>query len=458
MNHKNSIPIKFFACWLMAAFMSASAQAEWTPLFDGKSLDGWTIKNGWAEYRIEDGAIVGKSVPKSPNTFLATEKNYEDFILELEVKIDQGLNSGIQFRSQSFPEYREGRVHGYQYELDTAVRRWTAGIYDEARRGWLYPVDFNPKAKTLFKQNEWNKVRIECVGHSLRTWLNGKPVSHVIDDLTSTGFIALQVHGVGNNKDITGKEVAWRNIRINTDVKKPTPNNSFYIRNIIPNTVSPDEQARGWKLLWDGKTTQGWRQISQKAFPEKGWEIKNGVLTVLPDEDGKNPQGGDLVTVDQYGAFEFDFEFLMTKGANSGIKYFVTEGGNSALGLEYQILDDKVHPDATQGAAGNRTCASLYDLIPSYREVSTRAVPVEVGNWNHGRIVVRPNGRVEHWLNGFKVVQYNRGDNIFKALVARSKYADKEGFGLGDKGFISLQDHHDQVSFRSLKIREFHAR
>lgn len=439
---------------LIIATTATIAQAEWVDLFNGKNLDGWTIKNGFAEYRIEDGAIVGKSVPKSPNTFLATDKEYGDFVLELEVKIDQGLNSGIQFRSLSFPEYREGRVHGYQYELDTAERRWTAGIYDEARRGWLYPVDLNPKAKKLFKQNDWNKVKIECVGNSLRTWLNDKPVSHVIDDITSKGFIALQVHGVGSNESIIGKEVAWRNIRINTDIQKPTLSRGLYIRNLIPNHVSADEQKRGWKLLWDGKTTGGWRQISQDTFPKDGWDIKDGELTVIPDPKEGDPLGGDIVTTDSYSAFEFDFEFKPTTGANSGIKYFVTEVGKSALGLEYQILDDNVHPDASQGAAGNRICASLYDLIPSYREVSTRKVPVNINNWNHGRIVVRKNGQVEHWLNGFKVVQYERGSNIFHALVARSKYADKEGFGLGEKGPISIQDHHDKVSFRSLKIRE----
>ena len=434
--------------------MLSTAQAEWVSLFDGKSLDGWSKKNGWAEYRIEDGAIVGKSVDKSPNTFLATEKNYGDFILELEVKVDTGLNSGIQFRSQSFPEYREGRVHGYQYELDTAQRRWTAGIYDEARRGWLYPVDLNPKAKTLYKPDTWNKVRIECVGNSIRTWLNEEPVSHLIDDLTPTGFIALQVHGVGSKKEIIGKEVAWRNIRINEDVSKPSKGKATYIRNIIPNHVSAAEKARGWKLLWNGKNLDGWRNIGSDKAPEQGWETKGGVLTVLPTPKGQEKLGGDIVTRGKFSAFEFDFEFKMTKGANSGVKYFLTEPGKSALGLEYQVLDDNEHPDAKQGAAGNRTYASLYDLFPSYREVSTRRVPVNIGNWNHGRIVARPNGRVEHWLNGFKVVSYVRGDNIYDALIARSKYAGKENFGLVEASGISLQDHNDRVSYRSLKIRE----
>ncbi len=442
--------------WAIAltAFCCCSAWAKWEPLFDGKSLDGWKIKNGWAEYRVEDGAIVGKCVAKSPNTFLATEKDYGDFVLELEVKVDEGLNSGIQFRSLSFPEYREGRVHGYQYELDTGPRAWTAGIFEEARRGWLYPVDYNPKAKPLFKQHEWNKVKIECVGNSLRTWLNGKPVAHLVDDLTSKGFIALQVHGAGSKNEIVGKEVAWRNIRINTAIKKPTPNRSIYIRNLIPNNVTADEKAKRWKLLWNGENLHGWRNVGADTAPEKGWISKDGVLTVQPSGTEKEKAGGDIIAVDQYGAFELDLEFKIAPGANSGIKYFVTESGKSALGLEYQILDDKRHPDAKNGVVGNRTCASLYDLIPSERFVSHRNVPVKVGIWNHARIIVRPNGLVQHWLNGFKVVQYHRGNNIYRALVARSKYAGKEAFGLAEKGYISLQDHRDKVSFRSIKIRE----
>ena len=441
--------------WVLAwtGLFPGSAAAEWENLFDGTTLQGWETKNGWAEFRVEDGAIVGKSVAQSPNTFLATKKVYRDFVLELEVKVDEGLNSGIQFRSSSFPEYREGRVHGYQYELDTGPRAWSAGIFDEARRGWLYPVDFNPRAKPLFKQNEWNQVKIECVGPSLRTWLNGKPVAHLMDDLTNKGFIALQVHGVGSRDHLVGKEIAWRNIRIDTAIAKATPSRGLYIRNLIPNNVSADEAAQGWKLLWNGKNLSGWRNVGKNSAPEKGWMVENGVLTVQATELGQAKIGGDIIAQDPYGVFELDLEFKITPGANSGIKYFASEKGNSALGLEYQILDDKRHPDAKKGVVGNRTCASLYDLIPSERFVSHRNVPVEVGKWNHARIIARPNGVVQHWLNGFKVVQFQRGNNIFRALVARSKYAELEGFGLADKGYISLQDHNNEVSFRSIKVR-----
>ena len=454
MTLKKSFPLSFLTTLLAGLFLSATSHAEWVDLFDGESLDGWEAKNGWAEYRVEDGAILGKSVPKSPNTFLTTGEVYGDFELELEVKVDEGLNSGIQFRSLSFPEYREGRVHGYQYELDTAERRWTAGIYDEARRGWLYPVDLNPKAKKLYKQRQWNKVRIECVGNSIRTWLNGEPVAHLIDDLTSKGFIALQVHGVGKKTNIIGKEVAWRNIRINTDIKKPSESKGLYIRNLIPNHVSANEAAKGWKLLWNGTNLDGWRNVGKETAPQQGWTIEKGELTIQSTPKGQKKSGGDIVTRKKFSAFELDFEFKLTPGANSGLKYYIMEPGTSALGLEYQILDDEKHPDAKMGAAGNRTCASLYDLIPSKRVVSTRGVPVNVGSWNHGRVVARRNGRIEHWLNGFKVVSYSRGDNIFRALVAHSKFEGKEGFGMVEAGGISLQDHKDKVSYRSIKIRE----
>ena len=122
--------------------------------------------------------------------------------------------------------------------------------------------------------------------------------------------------------------------------------------------------------------------------------------------------------------------------------------------MEYQVLDDNLHPDAKKGVVGNRTSASLYDLIPRYQEVQTRKVPLHIGSWNHGRIVTFPNGTVQHWLNGFNVVEYERGSNIYDALVARSKYEKYENFGLEAKGLLLLQNHNDEVSYRSLKIRE----
>lgn len=206
-------------CWA-----SVAAAEDWKPLFDGKSLDGWTQRGGQAKYRVEDGAIVGTSVPNTPNSFLCTNKDYGDFVLELEFKVDKELNSGVQFRSQYLDEAREveymgkkikepkQRVFGYQCEIDPSPRAYSAGIYDESRRGWLKDLKDNEAARKAFKPGEWNKFRIECQGDSIKTFINDVPAVDIKDGLTPKGFIALQVHGVGKREEPL--EVRWRNVRI----------------------------------------------------------------------------------------------------------------------------------------------------------------------------------------------------------------------------------------------------
>lgn len=428
------------------------AQDNWQPLFNGKDLKGWKQLNGQAKYEVKNNEIVGTTVLNQPNSFLVTEEMYGDFILELEFKLDAEMNSGLQFRSESKPEYQNGRVHGYQMEIDPSPRAWTGGIYDEGRRDWLYPLEYNPSAKTAYKKADWNKCRIEAIGNVLRTWVNGVATAHVVDNLTPKGFIALQVHSISKPEE-EGKQIRWRNIRIQTKNIKPSPMDDIFVVNLIPNTVSDLEKQQGVKLLWDGKTTNGWRGAQKEKFPDKGWKIEDGVISVTKSTGGESTNGGDIVTNEEFGAFDLQFEFKLTEGANSGVKYFVTEKektSGSAIGLEYQILDDAVHPDAKQGAVGNRTLASLYDLIPS---VKVQRGLRKIGEWNWGRIVVYPDNRVEHWLNGYKVVEYQRGTPIYQALVARSKYQPYENFGMAEKGHILLQDHGDAVSFRSIRIR-----
>lgn len=442
----------FLFCIAAVSALSGIAQTSgnWTYLFNGKDLTGWKQLNGQAKYEVVNGEIVGTSVFNTPNSFLATEKDYGDFIFEVEMLVESTTNSGIQFRSQSLPEYNNGRVHGYQCEVDPSPRAWSGGIYDEARRGWLYPLDINPKGKTAFKIGGWNHYRIECIGPSMRIWLNGIPTAWLIDDMTPKGFIALQVHSI-NKRELEGLKIRWKNIRIQTTNLKPAPFDDIYVVNLLPNNLSDAEKKQGFRLLFDGKTTNGWKSASGDAFPAQGWEVRDGNLTVMASGGDRSKRGGDIVTSEKFKAFELRFDFNITEGANSGVKYFTGKNGPS-VGLEYQVLDDEKHPDAKMGAAGNRTLGSLYDLIPADKEPRFINKP---GEWNRGAIVVYPDNRVEHWLNGRKVLEFVRGNNIYRALVARSKFAEFEGFGMAEESPILLQDHNDMVHFRNIKIREF---
>ncbi|MFH1268250.1 MAG: DUF1080 domain-containing protein [Planctomycetota bacterium] len=199
--------VLLLATALVAAVPSPARSEEegFVPLFDGKTLDGWKKAGGEATYRVDDGCIVGEVGPGS-NTFLCTEKTYGDFILKLEVKLDVPGNSGIQFRSHL--REKDGRVFGYQCEIDPSERAWSGGIYDESRRGWLYPLKDDEAARKAFKLDDWNEYVIEAIGPSLKTWVNGVPCAKLTDDADADGFIALQVHSGQQGR------IRWRNVRI----------------------------------------------------------------------------------------------------------------------------------------------------------------------------------------------------------------------------------------------------
>ncbi len=220
--------ISRFLIPLTVLSFTATLQAadEMVPLFDGKTLTGWEQHSGAAEYRVQDGAIIGKTVPNTGNSFLCTAKKYSNFILELEFKVDPSMNSGVQFRSNYYTKETEieiagkkkkfpaDRVHGYQFEIDPSPRAYTGGIYDEGRRGWLFDLKNNEAARKAFKQGEWNQIRIECRGDRLKTFINGVAAADLKDSVTAEGVIALQVHGIGKNLAAVGKEVMWKNIRL----------------------------------------------------------------------------------------------------------------------------------------------------------------------------------------------------------------------------------------------------
>ena len=433
---------------------SGGTKDGWIYLFNGKDLTGWIQRNGNAEYKVENKEIIGISKPDTPNSFLCTEQEYGDFILEFELKVDTALNSGVQIRSHSLPEFKDGRVHGYQIEIDPSKRGWSGGIYDEARTGWLYPVTpYNNAAVPAFKNNEWNLYRVEAIGNNIKTWVNGIPTADLLVDLDASGFIALQVHAINvKNKPWTdGTTVSWRNIRImteNLEANRKTDTSPIFQVNAIPNVLSDREKSEGWALLFDGKTTNGWRGALKDAMPEHGWLVKDGVLEIQPKNEGGG--GGDIVSVEQYADFDLVFDFKLSEGANSGLKYYVTENvyGKGALGLEYQVLDDKNHPDAKMGRDGNRTLSSLYDI-----KASKGLRFNGIGEWNTGRVVAK-NNHIEHWLNNIKVLEYERGGAEYKALVAESKFNKMKDFGEAPEGHILLQDHNDKVWFRNIKIRK----
>jgi len=439
---------------LIALIITAAGcqRSDWQTLFNGKNFDGFVQLGGQAQYVVENGEMVGISTPDTPNSFMCTAEEYSDFILEFEARVDTLLNSGVQIRSHSKDVEGKVLVYGYQVEIDPTDRGWSGGIYDEARRGWLYPVTpNNPAAVKSFDKYGWNKYHVEAIGTRIRTWVNGIPVADLVDDADSSGFIGFQVHAVAEK--LAGTRVSWKNIRIvtkNLENYMISDSPEIYQANFVPNTLTEKEINDGWKLLFDGTTSAGWRGAHKETFPEAGWVIENGYMKVLASGGAESKGGGDIVTEDEYGNFDLFFEFMITEGANSGVKYFVTEdyaSTGSAIGLEYQILDDLRHPDAKMGRDGNRTVASLYDLIPSANKRFNG-----IGQWNAGHIVSL-NGHVEHWLNGFKVLEYERGSEEYRKLVQESKYKDYAGFGESEKGHILLQDHGNEVCFRSIKIR-----
>ncbi|MGB0583270.1 MAG: family 16 glycoside hydrolase, partial [Limisphaerales bacterium] len=245
----------------LSGILSGQAQQKdgWIDLFDGKTLRGWQRVSGEAEYTVEGGAIVGTSARNTYDNVLATEKEYGDFILELEFNVDSDLNSGIQIRCHKLevgekrPENgksaREGHVYGYSIEIDPSDRAWSGGLYEGGHRGWLNNLTTNQAARYAFKQKQWNHFRIEAIGDRIRSWINGVLAVDRRDDVTAAGFIGIQVHGQGNTPE--RKRIRVRNIRIQENPTKPSPETVVPKRSvgeIVPKGAKVRQLADGFRF------------------------------------------------------------------------------------------------------------------------------------------------------------------------------------------------------------------
>jgi len=358
-----------------APALDAEQNGDWKALFDGRSLEGWQVRSGFAKYQVEDGMIVGTTVEGSPNTFLCTTKHYGDFILEFEVKVDPALNSGVQFRSHVYEKdttilvrragrerkrvHPAGRVYGYQVEISNERTGSSGGIYDEARKGaWLYDVSQDPVARKAFKDNQWNKYRISCIGDWIRTWVNGVPCTDLRDPVDQIGFIGLQVHGFRGEKPA---QVRWRNIRIR------------------------DLGRHVWKPVFDGKSLEGWHIV-----PGGQWNVHDGMIEATHSKS--DSRHGLLVTDKRYSDFTVRLKFKALQG-NSGLYFRADEvdGSVGAHGFQAEI-------DVSNDVGGlYETGGRAWVLQPDPQDVQEWFKPQQ---WNqmtvsaHGRrIVVHVNGR-----------------------------------------------------------------
>ena len=402
---------------LLASCGCAVARAgdgdTWIELVRSDSLAGWVQRGGEALYRVDNGEIIGQSAPKTPNSFLCTQQTFGDFILELDFKVDPRLNSGVQIRSNSVAGYRGGVVHGYQIEIDPSERAWSAGIYDESRRGWLFPLKGSQPARDAFRQNDWNKLRVVAVGECIKTWINDVPAANLTDPLTRTGFIALQVHGTTEAEPM---EIRWRNIRV-LDLGMPS-----------------DVRAPGASVLLDqsGDLVQ-WEHANEPGSKIR-WSFRHGALEVEPGT-------GSIVTRRAFGDCQLHVEFSVDNNGKQG-----QENGNSGVYLqrryEVQILNS-----CGQEPADN-ICGAIYGVKPADFNMARPA-----GQWQTYDIDFRAprwdadgnkteNARMTVYHNGTRI-----HDNV--EIPSNTGAGDPEG---ADDAPLLLQDHGNRVRFRNIWI------
>lgn len=389
----------------------APESPEWVELFDGATLDGWTQVNGKAPYEVRDGVIHGINVLDTPNSFLATDATYADFVLEFESRSEGDANSGVQFRTDLAPGTWSGVV-GYQLDIDPSARRWTGGIYHEGVHVWRHTMVRNAACQNAYQHGAWNSYRIEAVGNVIATWVNGVACAHMAGDHHSDGMIALQVHSIGQEESYLGSFTAWRNLRL---------------------LENPAED-----VLWLARrnpTVEGWLQGGLSAAEQMaGWER----LSVdTPSATLELPQGG----------FELVFDVQLGEAAEAHLDYTLSIG-RTLCRASYQILDDAALADAR---ADTETMGSLTGQIAAQNlSEPDRAKRFNTdGKWNRVR-VLSDGARVQHWLNGVTVVDYEFCDPALASAAVRLDGPDTvpSSFDLEiTQGDISVRD----IKYRALQ-------
>ncbi|MFK7740301.1 MAG: DUF1080 domain-containing protein [Planctomycetota bacterium] len=384
-----------------AAVANRSAQpGAWQDLFDGKTLNGWTQRNGTADYEVVDGTIVGTTKKGSPNSFLCTDRFYGDFELTFDVKLHSDeLNSGVQIRSHSIPSYRKGRVHGYQVEV--ATNGHAGFIYDEARRGWLSKDRDDPARRAAYRNGEWNRYRVLCVGPTIRTWVNDVQVAHIVDDFSPTGFIGLQVHSVRNDPKW---RVAWRNLRI---------------REL--------GDGGGFASLFDGKSLAGWK-VNENP---DSVAVKDGAI-VVKGQRAHAFYDGPVYRHD-FQNFELRALVRTRKNSNSGLYFHTAFQPNGWPQKGYEVQVNNSHGDW-------RRTGGLYGIE------DVREAPAADEQWF--RMEAKVVGQhITVFVNGKQTVDYTEP-------VDAKREPGFAGRLLG-RGTIALQAHDpgSEVWFKDIAVR-----
>lgn len=378
-------------------------------LYNGKDLSGWTPRGGHCTFEANGEAITGTCVKGSPSTYLSTDReDYTDFIFTAEIKWEVDGNSGIMFRAQRKPGKKEETVFGPQCEMEgfESGRGWSGGIYGQSAEGWRYPLwlDAHKDVRNALKEDSWNRITIQAIGGNVKTWLNGIPAANWESDEYLKGYFGLQVHA--------GKQgtIHFRKIKVK-------------------------ELTNDFEDLFASGDFSNW--TNNKGGPvNDGWKIKGDVIERTELSAGQS-RPGDITTKKEYKDFELKFDWKISTGGNSGVKYRT----HGSLGLEYQVLDDGVHKD-------KNLSAGIYALVPASEDKPLNPA----GQWNSGRIIAQGN-HIEHWINGVKVAEIEIGSDDWVERFKKSKYKKHEGFGTWT-GSILLQDHNDPVCYRNVQIRE----